>query len=141
MPSLRKGVYDKMRILKYRQYHNGRFHYWGYIGKDDTFTAPIHGDSQQFTGLFDKQGKEIYEGDIAAIKFNPRYVERISWRGKPDAIAEIFWDFNGFRLKAKGKEDSRYADFWDDDSQQMCEMSRKHTEVIGNIYENPEKLK
>lgn len=95
----------------------------------------------QFTGLTDKNGEKIYEGDILAIKFHPRYYSRISWKGVPDCIAKVIWDFSGFRLAAKGKEDSRYADFHDEKgSYKMFEMSLKHTKVLGNIYENPELL-
>jgi uncharacterized phage protein (TIGR01671 family) len=86
----------------------------------------------QFTGLHDKNGKEIYEGDIIATKFYPAYVERISWRGKPDAICEVYWDLCGFGLKAQGEADSRYPG--------MHELNYEHTEVIGNIYEHPELL-
>ena len=86
----------------------------------------------QSTGLTDKNGKTIFEGDILAIKFYPRYVERVSWDGKPDAIAKVLWDFNAFRLRAKNDADIRYADFID-----IC---FKETEVIGNIYDNPELL-
>lgn len=81
-----------------------------------------------FTGLHDKNGKEIYEGDIIATKFYPKWVERVSWKGDPDAIAEVYWDFKGFGLKAKGKKDFRYPELY--------EVNFKHTEVIGNIYES-----
>lgn len=99
----------------------------------------------QFTGLHDKNGKEIYEGDIIAAKFQPHYVERVSWQGPPDVIAKVFWDYNGFRLEAVGDNDNRYADFTDFERLEhadgmMVDMATEHSEVIGNIYENPELL-
>jgi hypothetical protein len=115
MPSLRKGVYDKMNRLKFRQYHNGKFHYWGYVDEDDTFISPIHGESQQFTGLLDKLGKEIYEGDIVR-----KYGE-----GKHEVYWHEFtacWRMIGFTGMTKGD-------------------SALSLEVIGNIWENGDLLK
>lgn len=151
-----------MRILKFRIYLGGMWHYWGFIrtGKaqglvfaglpstnmESLTMEEMQGRSNQFTGLKDKNGVEIYEGDILKVKFNGQYVSRVSWRGKPDAIAEVIWDYSGFRLNCNGKEDRRYADFYDFINDKtwdttMLDMSLKHTEVIGNIYEHPELLK
>ena len=87
----------------------------------------------QSTGLVDKNGNVIFEGDILAAKFWPEWVERVSWRGKPDVVSKVIWDFCGFRLEAFGAEDHRYPSFGD--------INRKESEVIGNIYENPELIK
>jgi uncharacterized phage protein (TIGR01671 family) len=74
----------------------------------------------QFTGLYDKNGKEIYEGDIILYQVNDNY--------KCKAI--VSWNIDGFILMWQDKTSpNNLSDFW-------CE----NTEVIGNVYENPELL-
>lgn len=71
----------------------------------------------QFTGLKDKNGKEIYEGDIVKLEqWNP-------------SIAEVVFDRGGFCFRFK-KDDTYYPDG----------KYLEEGEVIGNIYENPELL-
>ena len=67
----------------------------------------------QFTGLKDKNGKEIYEGDIIVEENSKRYV--VKW--EEDTSCSSNSSSCGF---CWSKEDATY------------------TEVIGNIYENPE---
>lgn len=69
---------------------------------------------QKFTGLLDKNGKEVYEGDLW-----------LPWGlSKP---YEIRWHINGYWFYRYGME-IRPIQYTDEG------------EVIGNIYENPELL-
>lgn len=118
-----------MKTIKYRQaiYSNGRFaywHYWGFNG-DGAFVKPMEGDdcgeSYQNITLKDKNGKEIYEGDVVQINEHSKGYKPF-WRGK----YEVVWraDRGKFCLDKK----DNWELIWD-------------MEILGNVFENPELLK
>ncbi len=83
-----------------------------------TYPNEHYGDRiefMQFTGLKDKNGKEIYEGDIIEFEFN----------GKKERTYIKMHDENG----------DGYC-WW-----MSLPMGKREFEVIGNIYENGDLLK
>lgn len=78
----------------------------------------------QFTGLLDKNGKEIYEGDIIKI---PDDWDEYGFNAGENY--QVYFAFGGFRLKPKYKKNAK-GSYLEDDK----------IEIIGNVYENPELL-
>lgn len=90
----------------------------------------------QFTGLLDRNGKEIFEGDVVR--------QHCSSNEKHRTTATIIWDDGtpGFFVLTHDKQISDYRG-------KMVDMPTMHSwcgghscwdylEIIGNIYENPE---
>lgn len=110
-----------MREIKYRQRIDGQFHYWGLIGgvwidpaSSSTGENPQNTVHDQFTGHKDRDGVEIYEGDIfkGFHDFGPAgLLERVG-RVSFNKLSGYQWNY------------------W----------IVKSLLVIGNIHENPELL-
>ncbi len=82
---------------------------------------------EQFTGLKDKNGKEIYEGDILAWHSN---IYR-----KHDWVGLVLYRGAGFAVQEIDKSYS--SPEWLDCA---CRKDANIIEVIGNIHKNPELL-
>ncbi len=86
---------------------------------------PIEVDAEtvgQFTGLLDKNGKEIYEGDIILLGKNKTYTAQIVYRN------------DSLRIYSVGG-------YFIDDLDYIRQCGIEYCEVIGNIHDNPELLK
>lgn len=80
----------------------------------------------QFTGLTDKNGKRIFEGDIVAVKLE-------------DSNGEDWQEIK--KVHYNSKECCWYPMRWNEECE-FCEgwTEIKSIEVIGNIHDNPELL-
>ena len=85
------------------------------VGWDDTVEV------MQYTGLKDRTGKEIYEGDV--IQEDKRLL-LVEWDDSEAAFGQTLLPFDGTP-----------------DVSVLCDWHPKYTKVVGNRYENPELLK
>jgi len=79
----------------------------------------------QFTGLKDKNGTDIYEGDIVKYTYS-HYKKQI------EVITDVYWNYHGFYMR---ENQTKLIDA------RALIVMKKEGEIIGNIYENPELIK
>jgi len=110
-----------MREIKFRAWNGKKMYDWEWNSKDICQQLSGKYDYEftsimQFTGLYDVNGKEIYEGDIIKHRY-------FSKKG----IADVRWS----------NEQGYYLAIEPDGSRTMLNAN---SEIIGNIHENPELL-
>lgn len=94
--------------------------------EDDDEQFFVH---MEFTGLLDKNGKELWEGDIIRWDFEklPEIVTHtLSWDGRLNPDTAPF-------MSAWGSTDGRYFKTF-----MNVFDSRRYAVVVGNVYQNPE---
>lgn len=100
----------------------------GWIGEKGDYELP-HIVLMQFTGLKDKNGKEIYEGDIVRV-YIPNYTGEYIM-----ATIEFCSGCFGIRVAGNPILNNAVGQF------KAFNENTEGIEVIGNVYENPELLK
>lgn len=77
---------------------------------------------REFTGYIDKDGRDIYEGDILTDCHK--------------RLLQVVWRNGGFQFEALNETNFYFADIY-----QWFDGYTEYPEVIGNRFENPELLK
>lgn len=134
-----------MDNLKFRQYIDGEFWYWGYgVNADpDEFVAPKDPSkpSEQFSGLLDKRSTKIYVGDIVDVPYGKpvnedgevayykimQYVPSVMCFDRGRFWAKPLWGKKTFAKNVPKR--------------QQCLWQKEWSIIVGNTSENPELLK
>ena len=87
----------------------------------------------QYTGLTDKNGTKIFEGDIFGDS-------------KGQEVDVVVFEDGCFKLKSFGfieycLDGNAYEERWGElECEPICNFCLEHDEILGNIYDNPELL-
>jgi uncharacterized phage protein (TIGR01671 family) len=131
-----------MREIKFRGRiieglrNGGAWVYWGILGCD-MIDATDRDTRGQYTGLKDKNDKEIYEGDVLQFEDHEglKYIGNNKTLTHWPNIGKVYWD-NGWEgnpnaeFNCTSNSGNNQPTWW------MCASHK----IIGNIYENPELL-
>lgn len=159
-----------MRDIKFRgKTLSGKWVYGYYVGKDTIIpfgnvnfdlgfidTSPcyevIPDTIGQFTGVLDKNGKEIYEGDVLSVRewknlafgmFNNDEMKDLSlddYKGEllKDIKSLVYWDEGSMLVTEQNGCDYYMCSFWHENT--LITQPIYDIEVIGNIHDSPELL-
>jgi len=107
--------YDLLGNEEHLIFHADSYNVWEYVEIDPKTLC-------QFTGLYDKNGKRIWESDVVWLVYDGE-----------EHIYQIVWDNSELDFKATNGEENYGTNY---EYLLCCD----EIEVIGNIFDNPELL-
>lgn len=126
----------------------GHFCRYGWTGKENTYIIPNYASALysievnpetvgQYTGLKDKNGTKIFEGDILkGFNYPYKHEEEFNY------FAEVLWFENSpaFGIYTFKNPKSEVSGISEGNTDYMEDWIPNSWDVIGNIYDNPELL-
>ena len=113
------------------------------MGKEKRDLGINHCELMQYTGLKEKNNKEIYESDLVRILYTDWGSKHLGTEEQKkmsleeylisiSIIGEVVWGYDGWELKFKKNKYEEHT------FGRLRPGKHGRMEVIGNIYENPE---
>ena len=129
-----KGNYKKGQIFIAKSIGIGYF-FTGCITADEVISETVG----QYTGLIDKNGKKIFEGDICQVVYTDRMCDTDGkhYENEHEMFEEVVFEKGTFCFETTIEDIAFYRPiefdiYW--------KQKIKYFEVIGNIHDNPELL-
>ena len=95
--------------------------------------------AEQFTGLTDRLGKEIYEGDIIRILYTDWGSKHLGTKEQQEmTLEEYLKSISSIGVVKFYTNRSKYEIDFGNYSDSLFEGTHGEKEIIGNIYESPE---
>lgn len=127
-----------MKQIKFRQFINGNWHYWGFIR--NTFTGPANlvDESYQYVGMEDCAHVPIYEGDI--VSFDGYYSGDTYYQAGKGIVTLEAGSWCIMSKVPRTSTTQLHTDFVYEFNLTEGEISYNSVLIIGDFKQNPELL-
>ena len=118
-----KRIFIDPQMIDFYNKKIGYMQYQTEYMPDTSYSIPVgfeefeYSELMEWTGLYDKNGEDIYEGDILFESFGEKYYK-------------VVFENGSFRAEFEGDFEEHSVD--------LIDVVAQGCEVVGNIYENPE---
>lgn len=118
-----KRIFIDPQMIDFYNKKIGYMQYQTEYMPDTSYSIPVgfeefeYSELMEWTGLYDKNGEDIYEGDIIFESFGEKYYK-------------VIFENGSFKAEFKGDFEEYSFD--------LIDVVAQGCEVVGNIYENPE---